>query len=431
MINKFSFVTIHPSELSGIIKPPSSKSFTQRACAAALLTNGKSILNNVGNSDDEINAIEIIKQLGAEVIKKENSLIIKSEFANNIKKNTTINCGESGLAFRIFSSIIALLNIETTITGYGSLIHRPQLVIEQILSQLQVEIKTNNHKLPFKIKGVLQPKNIEIDGSLSSQFLTGLLFAYSYKNIDATIKVNNLVSKPYIDLTLQVLKKFNLNVPENIDYTEFIFHKESNKSTIQSINYSIENDWSNAAFLFVGGAISGNISVVDLNINSLQSDKNILQILETCGCKIVVAESLITINKSNLNSFEFDATNSPDLFPPLVALASNCNGTSIIKGISRLEHKESNRAKTLQSEFIKMGVEIILQEDDMIINRTKNLIGARINSNNDHRIAMACTIAALNAKGETVIENAEAVNKSYPNFYKDLIQLGASIKYHS
>jgi 3-phosphoshikimate 1-carboxyvinyltransferase len=325
----------------------------------------------------------------------------------------------------MFTPIAALLNQEINITGSGSLQNRPVDFFDKILPLLNVKTITNNGKLPIRISGTLQPRNIQIDGTLSSQFLTGLLFAYSFKNVNATIKVNNLKSKPYIDLTLKILADFGLNTPKNNNYREFIFtpFKQNNN---QPINYFIEGDWSNASFLLIAGAIAGNVTIKGLDINSTQADKAILHCLKMCGCHLIVGNDFININNTatNMQSFNFDATDCPDLFPPLVALAAYCNGISTIKGVSRLEHKESNRASVLQQEFGKMGLEIILDKDDMIINSTGKLNGANVSSNNDHRIAMACAVAALRAKGLTTIQNANAVNKSYPNFYSDLKKLG-------
>lgn len=421
-----SIVTIHSSNIYGNIVAPPSKSCMQRACAAALLKGGQTIIENYGISNDDNAAINIIKQLGATIKYDENKLLVDSQFLLSTSHYPlTINCQESGLSLRMFTPIAALLNQKINIIGSGSLQNRPIDFFDKILPLLNVKTSTNNGKLPIIISGNLQPQNIEIDGALSSQFLTGLLFAYSYKNANATIKVNNLKSKPYIDLTLKVLADFGLNTPQNNNYNEFVFIP-TNQINKQPIQYFIEGDWSNAAFLLIAGAIAGNVTIKGLDTNSAQADKAILQILKMCGCGLDISKNEISINNSSgiLIPFNFDATDCPDLFPPLVALASYCNGISTIKGVSRLKHKESSRAIVLQQEFGKMGLKIILDNDDMIIKSTGKLNGAIVNSNNDHRIAMASTVAALKATGTTTINNANAVNKSYPNFYNDLKKLG-------
>jgi 3-phosphoshikimate 1-carboxyvinyltransferase len=351
----------------------------------------------------------------------------------------SVNCGESGLGIRMFAPILALSKNEIIINGEGSLLNRPMDFFDEVLPQLGVEIISNNGKLPLKIKGPLQPKDIEIDGSLSSQFLTGLLFAYATspqpsplerEQESVTIKVNNLKSRPYIDLTLKVMRDFGLRVPENKNYEEFYFsHRTSDIGHPTSINYTVEGDWSGGAFLLVAGAIAGNIIVRGLDVNSTQADKKIIEALKDAGCNIFIQDDKIEISNPflGMRGFYFDATDCPDLFPPLVALAAYCKGESIIKGAGRLTHKESNRALTLQEEFGKMGVGIQLHKDEMMIKGTGKIKAATVHSRHDHRIAMACAVAALKADGETNIEDAEAIDKSYPDFYEHLKSLGASI----
>jgi 3-phosphoshikimate 1-carboxyvinyltransferase len=238
-----------------------------------------------------------------------------------------------------------------------------------------------------------------------------------------TIKVNALKSKPYIDLTLKVMESFGRKVTHtNYEY----FHLEPQAINYEPQTYTVEGDWSGGSFLLVAGAIAGNISVKGLDISSTQADKAILQALKDSGCFLSIQKEVIEIGPAALKAFHFDATDCPDLFPPLVALASYCNGQTIIKGVSRLAHKESNRGLTLQEEFAKMGVEIFLQDDEMLV-EGGSLKGATVHSRHDHRIAMACAVAALKSNGEVAIEEAEAINKSYPDFYEHLQKLGATV----
>ena len=422
-------VVIHPSTLSGNIFAAASKSSMQRACAVALVRKGISIIHNPGISNDDKAALSIIKNLGANIQELEDRIIVDStDFNNSPSGAGGINCGESGLSIRMFTPIVALSKNKITINGSGSLTTRPMDFFDEILPQLKVSIASNKGKLPLEVQGPLQPSNITIDGSLSSQFLTGLLLAYSASNASGvSISVNNLKSKPYVDLTLKVMHDFGLNVPVNNNYQSFTFNKSDIKHQTSAIHYTVEGDWSGAAFLLVAGTIAGNIVVKGLDIRSTQADKKIIEALENCGATIFIDETGIKISGSDLKSFEFDATDCPDLFPPLVALASYCKGTTMIKGVSRLAHKESDRAITLQTEFAKMGVEIILEGDIMKINGGKDLSGTIVHSHHDHRIAMACAVAALKANGETIIEEADAVNKSYPNFYEHIKSLGASV----
>lgn len=436
-------VTIHPSKLKGIIQAPASKSSMQRACAAALLSNGETRVLNPGHSNDDKAALGIIKALGAEIIENDGELIVKSGGLPFTIHHSplTIDCGESGLSIRMFTPLVALNNKEITINGSGSLAARPMDFFDEILPQLGVKIKSNEGKLPMTIQGPLQSKDIEVDGSLSSQFLTGLLMAYAATPLNppqgatsdsdsstVTIKVNNLKSKPYIDLTLDVMKQFGMRMPENRNYEEFIFSNDSTPdSRLPTHDYTVEGDWSGGAFLLVAGAIAGPITVRGLDLSSTQADKAIVDALMAANAGIAMDAKGIVIHPTEMNGFYFDATDCPDLFPPLVALGAYCNGKTTIKGVSRLTHKESNRAITLQDEFDKMGVTIDLDVDEMIIHGGGIVKGADVHSNHDHRIAMACAVAALRATDETVIEEAQAVKKSYPDFYQNLKSLGANV----
>jgi 3-phosphoshikimate 1-carboxyvinyltransferase len=419
-------VTIHPSTITGTIQSNASKSSMQRACAAALVAKGKSVIKNPGHSNDDKAAMDITQRLGAVVTNNDSELVIESNGVQPV--SSEINCGESGLSIRMFTPLVALSNHALTVNGSGSLVTRPMDFFDEILPQLDVQVKSNEGKLPLNIQGPIVPKNITIDGSLSSQFLTGLLLAYAASDAsDVSITVTNLKSKPYIDLTLDVMKQFGLKVPENRNYEEFYFAADTHHSPLTTHHYTVEGDWSGAAFLLVAGAVAGNIVVKGLDVFSTQADKAVLQALMDCGCIISIQPEQIEIGPAPLKPFHFNATECPDLFPPLVALASYCNGKTVIEGTSRLTHKESNRAITLQEEFAKLGVTIDLQDDLMIVHGGGGLKGATVHSRHDHRIAMACAVAALKANGEVTIEEAEAINKSYPDFYEHLKLLGASV----
>jgi 3-phosphoshikimate 1-carboxyvinyltransferase len=419
-------VTIHPSTIKGTIQAQASKSSMQRACAAALLAKGTSIIKNPGHSNDDKAAKEIIKALGAKVDNSDNYLTVTS--AGVLPVSNVIHCGESGLSIRMFTPIAALSEKEISITGEGSLVTRPMDFFDEILPQVGVSVQSNKGKLPLAIKGPLQPKNISIDGSLSSQFLTGLLMAYAAAGArNVSIKVNDLKSKPYIDLTLDVMKEFGLPLPENRNYEEFYFSDNTHNSPLGFHEYTVEGDWSGGAFLLVAGVIAGNITIHGLDMSSTQADRAIVDALFAANAGIAIEAKGIKLNTASMNAFEFDATDCPDLFPPLVALAAYCKGVTSIKGVKRLVHKESNRALTLQQEFGKMGLKIDLQDDLMLVHGGVKLKGAIVHSHHDHRIAMACAVAALKAEGETIIEEAQAINKSYPDFYDHLKNAGAGI----
>lgn len=416
-------ITITPSPVSGKIKVPPSKSSMQRACAAALITPGTTVIDNFGKSNDEKAAMDIISKLGATINMVSNKMavtsndyIFRSQFP---EKNVILNVGESGLSMRMFAPIAALFNYDIIFTGEGSILKRPMNFFDEILPQLDVEVNSNHGKLPVTLRGPLHPKNIIVDGSLSSQFLTGLLFAYA-KACKATVSitVKDLSSRPYIDLTISVLKSFGFKI-DNRNYEVFTIHPREPLQA-HSIKYTVESDWSNAAFLLVAGAIAGEITLKGADLNSCQGDKNIMEALYDSGAEVNIHNKEITVKKNQLKAFEFDATHCPDLFPPLVALAAYCKGKTIIKGVNRLLFKESNRAISLRDEFKKMNVDVELNGDLMMIRGGNEIKGAKVSSHNDHRIAMATAVAALAAKGNTIIHDAEAVKKSYPDFYKDL-----------
>jgi 3-phosphoshikimate 1-carboxyvinyltransferase len=421
-------VTVFPSTIQGTLRAAASKSSMQRACAAALLAKGETRIINPGLSNDDLAAIEVIQKLGATIHYDSNGdLIIQSNGV--IPVSSEMNCGESGLGIRMFTPLAALSNQIIKVNGTGSLLTRPMHFFDEIFPQLGIDIESNEGKLPLIIQGPLKPVDIEIDGSLSSQFLTGLLMSYAAANADGvSIKVNNLKSKPYIDLTLQVMSHFGWSI-SNESYHTFHFSKQSSVKYKDQRTYQVEGDWSGAAFLLVAGAIAGGIVITGLDVFSAQADKAVLQALMSAGCRLSVEEKQIEVGPMPLKAFHFNATDCPDLFPPLVALAAYCEGTTVIEGVNRLAHKESNRGLTLQEEFAKLGIEIQLQGDLMLIKGSSESMvkKATVHSRHDHRIAMACAIAALKSDGPVCIEEAEAINKSYPDFFEHLKSLGATI----
>jgi len=418
-------VRIQPSAISGTIRAAAGKSSMQRACAGALLRKGETRIINPGKSNDDLAALDVIQKLGARIRFEENGdLLIDSVGIQPV--HPEINCGESGLGIRMFTPIVALSAEALTIKGTGSLVTRPMHFFDEILPQLGVSIQSNQGKLPLQIQGPLQPANIEVDGSLSSQFLTGLLMAFAAAGANGvSIRVKDLKSKPYIDLTLSVMKDFGWKVSHE-NYEVFHFHGKSQPEDAL-LTYAVEGDWSGAAFLLVAGAIAGGITVTGLDVFSTQADKAILQALMDCGCRLSVQEKQIDIAPLPLKAFHFNATDCPDLFPPLVALAAYCEGTTVIEGVSRLSHKESDRGLTLQEEFAKLGIEIVLQGDLMLVKGGTGVKGGKVHSRHDHRIAMACAVAGLKAAAALSIDEAEAINKSYPDFYSHLQQLGATV----
>lgn len=407
--------SIKPSRVSGTVVAPASKSVAQRAIALASMALGESKIFSVGNSDDVLAAISVCKALGANIQQQPDGLLING----GIKSPTIpLNFGESGLSVRMFSAIAATLEQEITLTGYGSLLKRPMDIVENSLNPLCDYCRTNNGKLPITVKGPLKGGEVSIDGSVSSQVLTGILMASPFAKTDTLIKVDNLQSRPYIDITIKLMKHFGVEV-ENDNYQTF---KVKAGQKYQPEIYTVEGDWSGAAFLLVAGAIAGNVKVHNIQIGSSQADKAIVDALFYAGAKVSIYENYLEVGSHELNGFHFDATQCPDLFPPLVALAAHCEGESRILGVSRLRVKESDRAATLMEEFAKMGIDISIDGELMIVKGGKPK-GAKVFAHGDHRIAMATATAALAGTGEVEIESAECVAKSYPEFFEDFSKL--------
>ncbi len=281
--------------------------------------------------------------------------------------------------------------------------------------------KDTARKLPV-ILGGLKAGKFSLQTTITSQFLTGLLFALPLLDETSKLTIENLTSKPYIDMTIETLKQFGIKI-ENYGRNKFIIH---GKQKYQPAFMAAEGDWSGASFLLVAGAITGKISLEGLNIYSSQGDKKILELLAMAGAEIKISPKAVIVSKGNLKPFGFQAENYPDLVLPAVSLAAACKGTSIVSGIKRLRYKESDRLEALRTEFAQLGIKIDINKDTMKIHGG-NIKGGLINSRNDHRIAMATVTAALAASGESSLIGVEAVKKSYPDFFSDLTKAGAKI----
>lgn len=406
---------ILPTNIAGELPAPASKSMMQRAIAIATLTKGTSLLQGYTPCHDSDTALAIAHNLGATVQIEGTDITITGGLN---PRSLSLHCGEAGLGIRMFSPIASLWHNTIEISGEGSLLTRPVDSLVPSLTELGVRVETNNGFVPVKVTGPLKGGVAHVDGSLSSQILTGILIASPLAQKDVTLYVQDLKSIPYIDMTLQIMHDFGVNVKHSA-YKEFYISTDTH---YKARNYTVEGDWSGASFLLVAGALGGSVRVTNLDTHSKQADKALLHALEQAGAEITLLEKEVRVSHKQLRAFEFDATDCPDLFPPLVALAAHCSGTSIIKGASRLRHKESDRATVLINEFAKLGTRIHTEGDYMhIVGGT--LEGGRMHANNDHRIAMAGAVAAIRATGAVEIENPECVAKSYPHFWEDFSHL--------
>ena len=404
--------TIHPSQVSGEVRPPCSKSYAQRALAAALLSDGETTLSNIELCDDTRYAMNVITGLGASVRQTgPTEYVIRGGLA---PITDTINTGESGLATRLFTPIAALCDRRMTITGTGTMLRRPIGMMIDPLRNLGVQVRSNGY-LPITVQGPLRGGETDVEAYVSSQFLTGLLMSLPLAEGDTILHVEQPNSLPYLAVTVDLASKFRIRMEHN-GFREFFIPGGQH---YHPAKLHIEGDWSSAAFMLVAGAIAGEVTAKRMNTLSLQADLAIIQALTKAGAVIITTPDEITVRKRELTGFDFDATQRPDLFPILAVLGANCEGTTHIRGMNRLVYKESNRAEAIVSEYTKRGMDVALEDDVMTV-RGGSLSGGTIDSCNDHRIAMAAAIAALAASGPVTITNAQAVTKSYPRFWDDL-----------
>ena len=404
-------------KINHVVAPP-SKSFAQRILLAAALCSKKLMIENTGNCDDVLAIIDVVQQLGTE-LEWNNDKIHISPRKNECKR--TLNCGESGLGIRLTTSIASTFGGEFKLNGKGSLLQRPHNDFSNFLPKMGVNVSTNNGYLPIQINGKLKGGEYTVDGSLSSQYISGLLMALPLCEENSILTVLNSKSTPYIDITLDILEQFGII----IEHQNCQVYQIKGKQNYQPSNNSIlvEGDWSGAAFWIVFGLINGTIEIDNLNPNSFQADKEILSVVSQIGGHFSWKENHLLIEKGKMphKSFHFDATHCPDLFPILVVLAASIKGTSKIKGVHRLEHKESDRGSVLMKEFGQLGLRMKIEDDTMIIHGTGVLNSGSIDSHNDHRIAMAGAVASqLTQNGITIIDE-KSVNKSYPNFWHVLL----------
>ncbi|MBD3308461.1 3-phosphoshikimate 1-carboxyvinyltransferase [candidate division KSB3 bacterium] len=414
---KFMTKFITPAHIKGTLRAPSSKSEMLRAVAAAYLTEKPCGIVNPSYCDDANAALGIIETLGVQLEMEAERVRCTPAKPATHPSRLVLDCQESGLCIRMFPSIAALREGEVTLTGHGSLTSRPLRMIEAPLRDLGVQCRTNEGFPPVTVQGPLHAGTTTVDASTTSQFLTGLLMALPLCKGTSEIRVTSLRSSPYIAVTLNLLEKFGIQI-EHDNFERFLI---KGPQRYQVTSYHVDGDWSGAAFLLVAGAIAGDITVENLHPASSQADRAILTALDTCGATVEISDNAVRVHQRPrpLYGFTFDATDCPDLFPPLVALASCCEGTSIIYGAQRLKVKESDRGTALLTEFTKMGASLALHPDRIEI--TGNLLdGGTVHSYNDHRIAMACAVAGLRSRQGVTIQDWECVSKSYPAFFEDL-----------
>jgi 3-phosphoshikimate 1-carboxyvinyltransferase len=410
--------------LKGEVEAPPSKSYTHRILVAALLSNGKTVIEKPLVSDDTLATLEAIKAFGAYVEQKDGYWEVEGQpFIKTPEK--PINCRESGTTLRFMIPVAALAQGKTTFVMGPSLSRRPITPLLQSLGDLGVKTQ-HNPSLVVVYGGGIKGGETALRGDISSQFISGLLFACPRAKKDTHISLTKPVeSKGYVDMTVEVLCKHSIKVEVSKDYSSI---RIPSGQDYKPFKHRVPGDFSSAAYLLAAAAItSSKIRIYNLDYTSKQGDKVILEILRQAGVNVHVGENHVEVHGAINNPIKIDAGDIPDLVPACTAIACYAVGRSEIRNARRLRYKESDRLTALYTEFKKMGAHITVKGDSLTITGPCELHGALIDPHNDHRIAMACAVAALGANGDSTIMNAECVSKSYPKFFRDLSLLGANI----
>lgn len=415
-------IILQNSKLRGQISPPASKSILHRYIISASMAEGKSRIFNISLSDDIVATISAMKNLGAKIeIKNRELLIDGSSFSNtklrNIRTDLSekiyIDCNESGSTLRFLIPISLIKDNNVIFKGKESLFKRPLEPYFEIFEKNGIEYKFSpNNENKLILKGSLKGGNYKIVGNVSSQFITGLLFSLPLLDEKSTIEITGeLESKSYIDLTLDCLKKFGI-IFKNMDYKK-LYIEGKQKYTIKDLE--VESDFSQAAFFIVANGLGANIKVKNINEDSLQGDKQIIEFIDK-------------ISKSKTEELTIDGSNCPDIIPIFALYAANSNKKIKIKNVGRLRIKECDRLSATVSELSKLGFDLQENEEEILINykEGKSLKKEKVEllSHNDHRITMMIAIASTVYEGEIILDNAGCVKKSYPNFWEDFSLLG-------
>jgi 3-phosphoshikimate 1-carboxyvinyltransferase len=418
---------ITPSSIEGEVTAPPSKSYTHRAVIAASLAAGESLIENPLLSDDTLYTINACRSLGAD-IKLEDNLKIKGTGGKIKASKETIFAGNSGSTIRMIAPLAALSSTKVILDGDSRLRQRPVGDLLSVLKSLGARARSleNNGCPPVEIQGgKLNGGEVTISGQISSQHISALLMIAPCLESSLKIKTTNLHSRPYIDITLDVMKAFGVEVL-NHNYREF---QIKGSQGYKARRYKIEGDYSSAAYLLASGAIGGRpVTVKNLKTNSVQGDKYLLNILSQMGCYVKYQKEVVTVSRrSQPKGVAVDMGDYPDLVPTVAVIAAYAKGKTEMTNISHLKFKESDRLSDTAKELAKIGIKVDVTDDTIIIHGGQPR-GTEVEAHNDHRLAMSLAIAALSARGSSIISGAETVSKSYPGFFNDLTSLGAKIE---
>lgn len=424
---------IQSTPLKGKIMAQPSKSMAHRAIICAALAKGESYIDNVVLSDDITATLGAICALGADVTlenslcyRERKSLIIRSQGKVTIK-DSVIDCLESGSTARFIMPITRTTSDFVTLTGRGRLVERPFALYNELFTKKGVNYTDCGGKMPITLSGQLVSGEYSLPGDVSSQFISGLLFALPLLKGSSKIAITNkLESLPYVKMTIEVLRDFGIIITCDPDYQSFEIPGEQSYKPISS--YVVEGDWSQAAFFCVMGALSESLTLEGLRIDSLQGDKVILDILQRMGAETFFDQHGITFKKSELRGLDIDVSQCPDLVPAIAVAASVAKGTTHIKNAARLRIKESDRLETTCRELGILGAKIIEEPDGLIIKGVSHLTGGTTHGSGDHRIVMALATASTVCKSIVEIEGSDAIKKSYPAFWEDFKALGGMVE---
>lgn len=401
-------VKITPSKLSGTVEIPSSKSFAHREIICASLSKGTSVISGVSFSKDIYATLSAMESLGAEYSIQDDTITIKG--ISTPKDTATIDCCESGSTLRFIIPIVSALGVSATLKGQGRLPERPITPFIRELSKKNVSFDYNN-TMPFFMSGKLTSGTFELEGDISSQFITGLLFALPLLEGNSKIVITSeLQSKPYVDMTIQSISNFGVSIEE----TEYGYYVKGNQE-YKPLNHKVEGDYSQSAFFYVANAIGNDIILQNLLENSIQGDKKIVEICE---------KSCYNRTDNRLNAYTINATNIPDLVPILAVLGCFGDNTSKIVGAERLKIKESDRLIATADALNRIGGKVTPTDDGLIIEPIEHFTGGTVDGFGDHRIVMATAIASTRSTDDITIIGANAIEKSYPNFFRDFKNLG-------
>jgi 3-phosphoshikimate 1-carboxyvinyltransferase len=411
-----------PQSLHGTINAPKSKSYTHRALIASFLSEGESIIDHPLECQDTERTQRAIQKLGANVRLQNDRIFIEGHGEPSWKIPFEVDCGDSGTTFRFLTALAAISPTGIMLRGSASLAKRPHAPLLKALEKLGASTITGPDQFVIGVKGPLKGGETSLPGDVSSQFLSGLLFASPFAQSDVTIHIKNrLESSPYVKMSLSVLEKHGIKILQEEDETYHIPAPQ----TYRPVTHQVPADFSSTSFLIAATGIAGDkVRINELNINPNDPDAIIMKIVDEIGINAQYESDNLILRRNVLHPFNIDATDYPDLVPVLQVLACFANGESEIRGVKRLQFKETNRLETVPTELRKMGAKIEINNDTIRIEGSEKLTGSIIDSHNDHRVAMACSIASLAATGSSIIDQAEAVSKSYPEFFTDLSRLG-------